>query len=330
VTVRPRLGQTSGWTSSQFADQDAAPAHVVAVVGPTASGKSAVATAAARALGDVELVSVDAMQVYRGMDIGTAKPSASERAEVVHHLIDLVEPGDEFTVAEFQREHARVLADLAARRRRGVLVGGTGLYHRVVIDDLVLPGEWPALRAELLESAARVGPAALHRRLADLDPVAATRMEPTNTRRVVRALEVCLGSGRPFSSFGQGLQAYPPSPVTQIGLRWDRDVLARRIAQRVHEMVAAGLVDEVRRVHAAGMSRTAAQALGYKEVIEHLEGRCGVDEAITATIDRTCQFAVRQERWFRRDPRVRWVDVHDGDPVAAALPTLVAALNISA
>jgi tRNA dimethylallyltransferase len=325
-----RLGQAAGCPSSHVADRSAPPARLVAVVGPTASGKSAVAFAAGRALGDVELVSVDAMQVYRGMDIGTAKPSASERAEVVHHLIDLVDPSDEFTVAEFQHAYEGVRDGLVERRRRGVLVGGSGLYHRVVVDGLLLPGEWPAVRAELVETAARLGPGVLHQRLAELDPVAATRMEPSNTRRVVRALEVCLGSGRPFSSFGRGLQAYPPSAVTQIGLRWDRDVLAQRIATRVHQMLDDGLIEEVRRVHAAGMSRTAAQALGYKELIEHLEGRCGLDEAITATVTRTRQFAVRQERWFRRDPRVRWVDVHDGDPVAAALPTLLAALNSSA
>jgi tRNA dimethylallyltransferase len=299
---------------------------LVAVVGPTASGKSAVAMAAARALGDVELVSVDAMQVYRGMDVGTAKPSAEERAEIAHHLIDLVDASDDFTVADFQREFERVRFDLATRGRRGILVGGTGLYHRAVVDALTLPGEWPAVRAELLEEAATVGTPALHARLAGLDPGAAAKMEPTNTRRVVRALEVCVGSGRPFSSFGPGLDAYPPSPVVQIGLRWDRDALARRIELRVHTMVAAGLEDEVRRLHASGMSPTAAQALGYKELIEHLDGNCSLDEAIAATITRTRQFAVRQERWFRRDPRVRWVTVHDGDPVAASLADVVTAL----
>jgi tRNA dimethylallyltransferase len=305
----------------------AAASPLVAVVGPTASGKSEVAMAAARTLGDVELVSVDAMQVYRGMDIGTAKPSAAERAEIAQHLVDLVDPCEDFTVAEFQREFERVRVDLAVRRRRGILVGGTGLYHRVVIDGLTLPGEWPAVRGELLEEAAVRGTPALHERLVTLDPGAAARMEPTNTRRVVRALEVCIGSGRPFSSFGPGLDAYPPSPVVQIGLRCDRDALARRIEQRVHAMVAAGLVDEVRRLHAAGMSRTAAQGLGYKEIIEHVDGRCSLDEAIAATITRTRQFAVRQERWFRRDPRVRWVRVNDGDPVAAALADVVAALD---
>jgi tRNA dimethylallyltransferase len=298
----------------------------VAVVGPTASGKSAVAFAAARRFDDVELVSVDAMQVYRGMDIGTAKPTASEQAEVAHHLIDIVEPASEFTVAEFQREFERVRDDLVRRRRRGVLVGGTGLYHRAVIDGFTLPGEWPHHRLQVEAEAALLGPAALHARLAELDPVAAARMEPTNTRRVVRALEVTLGSGRPFSSFGPGLDAYPPSPVIQVGLRWPRPVLAERIEQRVAEMIRDGLLDEVQRVLEAGMSRTARQALGYKELVDHLEGRVSLDEAVATTVVRTRQFAVRQERWFRRDPRVRWVDIAD-DPVAEALPVVVEAFD---
>ncbi len=300
----------------------------VAVVGPTASGKSAVAMAVAQQLGDVELISIDSMQVYRGMDIGTAKPTPTERTRVPHHLLDLVEPSDEFTVAEFQRAYRDALDDLAARDRRAILVGGTGLYHRAVIDGLDLPGEWPEVRARLHAEAAERGPEHLHARLATLDPDAASKMEPTNVRRVVRALEVCEGSGRPFSSFGPGLDAYPPTPVVQVGLRWDRAVLTTRIEARVHQMMADGLLGEVSRLHAAagGLSRTAAQALGYKELIDHLDGRIALDEAVDQVIIRTRQFAVRQLRWFRRDPRVRWVDVDD-DPVAAAAPTVLAAFD---
>ncbi|MGA1053200.1 MAG: tRNA (adenosine(37)-N6)-dimethylallyltransferase MiaA, partial [Ilumatobacteraceae bacterium] len=217
----------------------------VAVVGPTASGKSAVAMAAARALGDVELISVDSMQVYRGMDIGTATPTPAERAEIRHHLLDLVDPSDEFTVAEFQRLYAEALADIAERSRRAILVGGTGLYHRAVIDGLDLPGEWPDLRRRLECEADEHGPEVLHTRLAALDASAAARMEPTNVRRIVRALEVVEGSGRRFSSYGPGLDAYPPSPVTQIGVRWERAVLADRVERRVESMIADGLVDEV-------------------------------------------------------------------------------------
>lgn len=280
--------------------------------------------AAARELGDVELVSVDSMQVYRGMDIGTAKPSAAERAEITHHLLDLVEPTEEFTVAEFRRAHDAALAAIAARGHRALLVGGTGLHHRVVVDDFDLPGQWPDVRAAL---AAEPDTAALHARLAALDPAAAAKMEPTNRRRVERALEVCVGSGRPFSSFGPGVDDYPPSPVTQLGLRWPRPVIAERIAERVHRMIADGLVGEVAALVAAGgFSRTAAQALGYKELVQALQGHIGQDEAIATIITRTRQFAVRQDRWFRRDPRVRWIDV-EHDPVAEATPIVLAALD---
>jgi tRNA dimethylallyltransferase len=295
----------------------------VAIVGPTASGKSAVAMAVARALGDVEIVSVDSMQVYRGMDIGTAKPTAAERAEVVHHLLDLVDPTDEFTVADFRSAYADALSDIAQRRRRALLVGGTGLYHRVVIDDFDLPGQWPDIRTEL---EAEPNTEALFERLRALDPSATSKMEPTNRRRVIRALEVTLGSGRPFSSFGPGLDDYPPSDVAQIGLRWPRDVITARLAVRVDHMIADGLIDEVRTLADAGFSRTAAQALGYKEILELVDGRIGEDEAIAMITTRTRQFAVRQERWFRRDPRVRWIDV-EHDAVAEAAPIVIEALT---
>ena len=299
----------------------------VAVVGPTASGKSSVAMAVAERLGDVELVSVDSMQVYRGMDVGTAKPTVEERRRVPHHLLDLVEPSDEFTVAEFQRAYRAVLGDLVDRDRRAILVGGTGLYHRAVIDDLEIPGEWPDVRERLRTELASAGPEALHARLATIDPAAAARMEPTNDRRIVRALEVCEGSGRPFSSFGPGLDAYPPTDVVQIGLRWDRAVLTERIARRVQTMVDTGLVDEVAAIRSTtGFSRTAAQALGYKEILAHLDGELTLDEAVDQVTLRTRQFAIRQLRWFGRDPRVRWVDVA-ADPVAEAAPFVVDAVE---
>ena len=298
----------------------------VAVVGPTASGKSAVAMTVAEQLGDVELLSIDSMQVYRGMDIGTAKPSPAERARVPHHLLDLVDPAQDFTVAEFQRAYRAAVADVAERGQRAILVGGTGLYHRAAIDDLDLPGEWPAIRAGLLAEADLLGAEPLYARLTAVDPVAATRIEPGNTRRIVRALEVCEGGGRPFSSYGPGLDVYPPTPVAQIGLRWDRDVLAARIEQRVHGMIEAGLVAEVRSLRASGMSRTAAQALGYKELLAHLDGAMPLDTAVEQIVVRTRQFAVRQLRWFQRDPRVRWVDVVD-DPVAESAPIVAAALD---
>lgn len=293
----------------------------MAIVGPTASGKSAVALAVARDLGNVELVSIDSMQVYRGMDIGTAKPTAAERGAVVHHLLDLVDPFEEFTVAEFRAAYDAAIDDIGARGAQALLVGGTGLYHRVVIDDFDLPGQWPDVRAALEQVASTVE---LHGRLVRLDPVAAAKMEPTNRRRVVRALEVTMGSGRAFSSFGPGVDDYPPSPVAQIGVRWPRDVLRGRISERVWSMIDDGLIAEVEALATAGLSRTASQALGYKEILAAIDGRMSQDEAIAAIITRTQQFAVRQERWFRRDPRVRWVDIAD-DVVAEAAPIVVGA-----
>jgi tRNA dimethylallyltransferase len=297
------------------------PTAPLVILGPTASGKSDAAMALARRHPDIELVAVDAMQVYRRMDIGTAKPTPADRAAVVHHCVDLVDAADEFTVADFAAAATSALAEIADRRHRAVLVAGTGLYLRSITDPMEVPGRWPHVRAELEASMMAEGPAALHRRLASLDPVAASKMDPGNSRRIVRALEVTLGSGRPFSSFGPGLDTYPPIDFVQIGLRWSRPVLARRIAERVRSMVALGLLDEVRSLAEGTVSRTARQALGYKELFDHLDGRCSLDEAIDTIITRTRQFAVRQERWFRRDPRIRWIDIDD-DPVAAVLPVL--------
>jgi len=275
-------------------------------------------------VGSVELVSVDSMQVYRGMDVGTAKPSVAERAEIRHHLLDLVDPCDDFTVADFQAAYRSAIGDIGRRGGAALLVGGTGLYHRAVIDEFEIPGEWPEVRDRF---EAEHDTPLLHDRLLGLDPVAARRMEPTNRRRIIRALEVTVGSGRPFSSFGPGVDAYPPSDVVQIGLRWPRDRLTARIALRVTRMVDEGLFAEVERIRSStGFSRTAGQALGYKETLAMLEGRIGEDEVIDMIITRTRQFAVRQERWFRRDPRVRWIDV-DTDPVASAAPAVIDALG---
>lgn len=298
----------------------------IAILGPTASGKSAVAMAvAASGTGrrkGVELVSIDAMQVYRGMDIGTAKPTESDRSRIRHHLIDLVDARETFTVAQFQKTYRDVVSDIAQRGGTPLLVGGTGLYLRAVVDDLDIPGTWPEIRSRLEEEAERSGPEVLHRRLESLDPKAAAKMEATNSRRIVRALEVVEGSGRPFSSFGPGVDEYPISPVRQVALRWNRNVLRMRIAHRVRVMVESGLVDEVVKLMETGLSRTARQALGYKEVIEYIEGRVDLESAVESIVVRTCQFAVRQERWFRRDPRVIWFDIRE-DPVDEVAPRII-------
>jgi tRNA dimethylallyltransferase len=297
----------------------------VVLLGPTASGKSDVAMAAARAVAGTEIIAVDAMQVYRGMDVGTGKPPAVDRAAVVHHGLDLVEPEDLFTVVDYQRAYDEATAALGARRGRALLVAGTGLYLTAVLERLELPGQWPDVRAAL---AAEPDLDALHRRLTALDPQAAARIEPGNRRRIVRALEVTIGSGRPFSSFGPGIGAFPPTDVTLIGLRWTRDELARRIARRVDAMLAGGWLDEVERLaeRPAGFSPTARQALGYAELLDHLAGRLDLSEAVATIVGRTRRFATRQERWFRRDPRVRWIDV-ERDPVADALPAVIDALT---
>lgn len=277
----------------------------VALVGATASGKSALALALARRDPSIELVSVDSMQVYRGMDIGTAKPSAAEQAEMRHHLLDVVDPWERFTVADFQRHFRVVLADIESRGKRALLVGGTGLYLRAVIDDLAIPGEYPDVR-ERIE--AESDPMVLHRWLTDLDPVAALRMEPTNRRRVVRALEVTLGSGRPFSSYGPGLDTHPATQFRLLGVDLPTDVVADRIATRYQEQLDAGFVAEVARLaaDARGMSPTARQALGYRELLAHVAGEVELAEAVDLAISRTRRFARRQRSWFRRDPRIEW------------------------
>ena len=314
------------------------------IVGPTASGKSALAIELARRAatagqnGPIELVSVDSMQVYRGMDIGTAKPTAAEQAEVRHHLIDLVDPAERFTVVDYATAYETAMADITGRGAVPLLVGGTGLYLRAVIDGLAPPPEFPDIAAELEAEATAMsgattapeghavnkraadavasqragdghapGAAELHRRLAELDPVAASRMEPSNLRRIVRALSVCLGTGRPFSSFGPGLQTYPEVPIQLVGIDLDRDTLDQRIAERYRQQMEHGFLEEVRGLAEESLSRTAAQALGYKELRAHLAGECTLHEALETAIARTRRFARRQVRWFARDPRITWI-----------------------
>jgi tRNA dimethylallyltransferase len=286
----------------------------LALVGCTASGKSAVAFELATRLGDVEIVTVDSMQVYRGMDIGTAKPSREEREAVPHHLLDLAHPAEEWTVTRWASEARATIAGIEARGRRALLVGGTGLYFQAVVDDLQPPGRYPQVAAELDQEPDTAG---LYDRLVKADPAAAARIEPGNRRRIVRALEVTLGSGTPFSSYGPGLTAYPDrgGRWRLAGLWLPRPVVASRIHHRLARMVEAGLIGEVEALRSAGMSRTARQALGYKEVLEHLEGRCPLDEAIDRADRRTRAFARRQRMWWRRDPRIGWYGSAD-NPLA--------------
>jgi len=300
----------------------------VALVGVTASGKSQTALQLASTMPEIELVSVDSMSVYRGMDIGTAKPDRAARDRVPYHLVDLVDPSEEFTVQQFQAEARLVLAAIAARGHRALLVGGTGLYLRSVVDNLSFPGTYPEVAAALTRSLEASGPEGspsrrsaledLHHRLAGLDPAAAGRVEPANRRRLLRALEVTIGSGRPFSSFGPGLDRYPPTDVTQVGLRHDPTDLDRRIAARFDRLMELGFLEEVRALAArpGGLSRTARQALGYRELLSHVEDGVPLGTAIDLAVQRTRAFARRQWSWFRRDPRIVWMEP-DGDPAGS-------------
>ena len=290
------------------------PPHLV-LVGPTATGKSALALSVARAHRETfEVVSADSMQVYRGMDIGTAKPTPAERDDVPHHLIDMCDPTEDYSVARFQRDVTAALDGIESRARRAIVVGGTGLYVHAVVDGLAIPGQWPDVRDEL---EAEADTAALHRRLVALDADAAARMEPTNRRRIVRALEVTIGSGRPFSSFGPGINAFPPTDrFAIVGITAPRPAIGARIEQRFAAMLDAGLLREVEalaRTYDGRLSRTARQALGYRELLRHVEGAHPLDECVADAIARTKRFATRQERWFRRDPRIVWIDAPVND-----------------
>ena len=289
------------------------PGPVLALVGPTAAGKTDLALAAARELGDVEIVTVDSMQVYRGMDIGTAKPTPEERARVPHHLVDLVDPGEEFSVARFQPLARAAIAEVLGRGRPPLLVGGSGLYFQAVVDDFVFPPTDQAVRSRLEAEAARVGLPELYRRLAAADPPAAARIQPGNLRRTVRALEVIELTGQPFSSFRRAMDA-PASRyrLTVLGLDPGPELLRARVAERVAAMAEAGLVEEVRRLAGQPLSRTARQALGYKELLDAIDQGTPVADALEAVVRRTRAYARRQLAWFRRDPRVRWSTLPPG------------------
>jgi tRNA dimethylallyltransferase len=244
------------------------------------------------------------------MDVGTAKPTPEQRAVVPHHLLDLAEPSERFTVARYQELARSALRSVA----RPLLVGGSGLYLRAVVDDLAFPPEDPVVRASLEAEADDLGADALYHRLADMDPVAAARIEPGNVRRIIRALEVTAISGAPFSSFATAWDRYDADRVCAAGIRMDREVLKIRIGERVLAMLRHGWLDEVQGLLDRGLGGwlTASQAIGYAELAEHLDGRLSLDEAAERTVKRTRELARRQMAWFRRDPRIRWFDVGPG------------------
>jgi tRNA dimethylallyltransferase len=292
---------------------------IVAVVGATASGKTGLSVDLAERLGG-EVVNTDAMAVYRGMDIGTAKPTPAERRGVPHHLLDVLSVRQPLTVAEFQRDARAVIAEIRGRGSVPVLVGGSALYTRAILDRFEFPGTDAGVRARLEQELAAVGSAELHRRLADLDPEAAERILPENGRRVVRALEVIEITGRPFSASLPRLEYVDPATV-QVGVDIDRPTLDQRIERRVEQMFADGFVDEVAALLDAGLAegRTAARAIGYPEVTAYLAGELSLEEARERTVIATRRFARRQDAWFRKDPRITWVRYDDPDRVDRAL-----------
>lgn len=289
---------------------------VVAVVGPTATGKSDLALDLALALG-AEVVNTDALQLYRGMDVGTAKLPPAERRGVPHHLLDVLDPRDEASVADYQVQARDVLADLAARDVRAVAVGGSGLYVRALLDRMEFPGTDPAVRAALEERVEAEGARALHAELAAVDPVAAEGIGPRNARRIVRALEVVALTGRPYSA---SLPRHEYEvPAVQIGLDCDRAVLDARIDARVARMWDGGLLDEVRALAEHGLGRTASRAVGYAQALAELRGELDSAAARAATAAGTRRLARKQMGWFGRDPRVHWLDAQDPDLLARAL-----------
>jgi tRNA dimethylallyltransferase len=297
---------------------------VIAIVGPTAAGKSALSIGLADALGG-EVVNADSMQLYRGMDIGTAKLTMAERAGVPHHLLDIWDVTEPASVAEYQRLARAAVDDILARGRVPLLVGGSGLYIRAVLEEFEFPGTDPALRTRLEAELADLGPAPLHARLRAVDPIAATAILPGNGRRIVRALEVIELTGGPFTA------ALPePKPwydSVQVGVDLDTATLDERIAARVDRMFADGLVDEVRTLVGQGLreGRTAGRALGYQQVLRLLDGELTQAQAYAETISKTRRFVRRQRTWFHRDPRIAWLDAGRADLVEAGLKAVQAA-----
>ena len=299
------------------------PGPVVAVVGPTATGKSDLGLALAERLGG-EIINADAMQLYRGMDIGTAKLTPAEQRGVPHHQLDVLHVREEASVAAYQRHSRADIADIRSRRRLPILVGGSGLYLRAALDRLEIPPTNPTVRARLEAELAESGIDALHARLVDLDPAAADAIEPNNGRRIVRALEVVELTGRPFSATMPTREHVLPTVV--VGLVADRPILDERIDRRVRRMWDDGLVGETETLVRQGLrdGRTASKALGYRQALAQLDGTMTAEEAQDDTATATRRYARRQESWFRADARVVWLPHDASDLVDRALATVAA------
>jgi tRNA dimethylallyltransferase len=295
------------------------PQPIVALVGATASGKTGLSLDLAERLGG-EVVNTDAMQVYRGMDVGTAKLPVPERRGVPHHLLDRLEVTEPATVAQFQGWARAAIGDIRGRGATPVLVGGSALYTRAIVDRFDFPGTDASVRRELEAELERIGGPALHERLAGVDPGAAAKIEPDNGRRVVRALEVVALTGRPYAASLPRLE-YADRLTVQVGVDIDRPTLDERIARRVDEMFAGGFVEEVERLLGRGLADglTARRAIGYREVVGFLAGDRTLAQAVEQTKTATRRFARRQDGWFRKDPRIVWVAYDDPDRVEKAV-----------
>ncbi|MBT9133286.1 MAG: tRNA dimethylallyltransferase [Firmicutes bacterium] len=300
--------------------------RIIAIVGPTAVGKTALTLSLAEKVGG-EVISADSMQVYRGMDIGTAKLTPAERARIPHHLIDVVEPGEAFSAADYQRLARAAVDEIASRGRIPIFSGGTGMYIRAAIDDynFVTVSNNPRVRDELRRQARDTGLSQLYARLTDLDPPVAARVHKNDERRIIRALEVFETTGRPLSFWESQKDARQAIyDAVFIGLDRPRAELYARIDQRVETMVATGLLDEVSALMTRGMSLVAHQALGYKEVIPFLEGRCSFQEMMETLKRETRRYAKRQLTWFRADARVQWLNISDEAKAQAEIMAILA------
>ena len=304
---------------------------LLVIVGPTAVGKTAFCVLLGQRL-KAEIVSADSMQVYRGMDIGTAKPTEPERGGVPHHCLDLVDPKEAFNVADYRRHALAAIEDIHRRGRLPILSGGTGLYVRAVVDDFLFPdrgADWE-LRRRLEEEAQRLGRAALHARLAQVDPETAARLHPNDLRRVVRALEVYERTGRPLSAHLREARARESRfDLLIFGLTRPREELYERINRRVEEQIRQGLVAEVEALMRQGLDEgdVAMQGLGYKEIIAYLKGRCSLERAVAVLQRDTRHYARRQLIWFKADPRIRWLDLSQYDSLEAATAPVLAAVR---
>lgn len=289
---------------------------LLCILGPTAVGKTEIAIAVAQRL-NAEIVSADSRQIYRYMDIGTAKPTPCQQAQVRHHLVDVVDPDERFSVADYQRAADNAIGDIQSRGKRAMLVGGAGLYFRAIVDGLFDgPNADPAFRGGLRAEAQKFGAEVLHRRLSRVDPESASRIHPNDLTRVIRALEVYEKTGKVISDLQkEWIRTSPRYSFVAFGINRERQELYQRIEARVDKMLESGLLEEIQRLIARGYDKNlpAMQGFGYKELIDYLDGKYDWDTAVNLLKRNTRRYAKRQLTWFRNDPRIKWINLSDID-----------------